>query len=562
MAVWMNELRRKAQAGTALADATPEKQKIYDEYRKKITDESKRKAQAGVALTNPNEANQKIWDDKRKQIDTEIQRKALKGDALTNPNAYNQAMYDKFVADNKTNTTNNTNTDDNQVGDVGKSDDSQTNTGTTTQTPQNFIEGLTKAKRDAQIASLSQSRDQALSNLQGEKEGIAPKYYDARNQLAARSQQDARNFAEYMAARGGTTSGANAQATLMNNMSLQGNLGDLGRQETQAFGDIARRESDVRNQYLNNLNQAEAGILGDRMNLLLNDYYRAQDRGDRLTQQAIQNEFARAGLTGFLGDQRTLAGQQFDYGQSRDTVLDNRYDARFDYDKSRDTILDNRYDDEFQYKKDQDKIANDNWNKEFMAEITGTYVDADGVVRQTTAEQQRKLSEFWKLADQTGVIGAQLGEIYGLPADTPTMAGKQFALDKKRTESSIANDDKQTSASVANANASKTQSEINTLLNIWEMYGKAPPGLEKYGIPVGTPYNKQTSSSVSSSSGSSSTAKVNAKDSADNYFAIIDGFEVEGATRDQALKFIEEIRDYLTDSDYRKMREWINENLK
>lgn len=570
MAVWMNELRRKAQAGIALVDATPEKQKIYDEWRKKFTDEAKTKAQAGVALTNPNTANQKIWDDKRKEIDAEIEKKALAGTALTNPNAYNQSMYDKFVADNKNKTITNTNTEDNQIGDVGKSDDTQTNTATTTQTstqtPQNYIEGLTQAKRDAQVASLAKSRDQALSNLQAEREGIAPKYYDARNQVAAGAQQQARNFAEFMAARGGTRSGANAQATLMNNMSLQGNLGSLGRQEAQAFGDIGRRETDVRNQYLNNLNEAEAKILGDRMNLLLNDYYRAQDRGDRLTQQAIQNEFARAGLTGFLGGQRTLAGQGFDrnvfesdrgfdYQQSRDIIGDQRYDERFEYDKSRDKLLDDRYDERFDYDKSQDKITNDNWNKKFLADVTGTYVDANGVVRQTTAEEQRKLQELWLVADQTGVIGAQLGEIYGLPANTQTMAGKQFALNQKQTESSIENN-----------NASKTQSGINTLLNIWEMSGIAPKGLEKYGIPAGTPYNKQTSSSVSSSSGSSSgstaTPKVSAKDSLDNYFDMIDGFEVEGATRERALKYIEDNRDYLTDSDYRKLREWIIKNLK
>jgi hypothetical protein len=307
-----------------------------------------------------------------------------------------------------------------------------------------------------------------------------------------------------MAARGGTTSGANAQATLMNNMSLQGNLGDLGRQETQAFGDIARRESDVRNQYLNNLNQAEAGILSDRMNLLLNDYYRAQERGDRLTQQAIQNEFARAGLTGFLGDQRTLAGQGFDRG-----VLES--DRSYD----RGVLESDR--------------SNDNWNRQFMADITGTYVDADGVVRQTTAEQQRQLAQLWALADQTGVIGAQLGEIYGLPANTPTMSGKQFILNEKQTNANIANansrlalDQQQTNQSIANAQTSQNQDNINTLLNIWEMSGVAPKGLEAYGVPEGTAYNKQTSSSVSSGATStvdartSNTNKVKLKNNLEN----------------------------------------------
>lgn len=528
-------------------------------YRKTIEDEIRRKAMLGDPLATKDPNNQKIYDQFRKQIDDEIKRKALKGEALTNPNAYNQAMYDKFIADNKTNNITNTNTDNNQVGDVGKSDNTQTNTGTTTQTatqtPQNYIEGLTKAKRDAQIASLSQSRDQALSNLQGEKEGIAPKYYDARNQLAAGAQQQARNFAEYMAARGGTTSGANAQATLMNNMSLQGNLGALGRQEAQDFGDIARRESDVRNQYLNNLNQAEAGILSDRMNLLLNDYYRAQERGDRLTQQAIQNEFARAGLTGFLDGQRTLAGQGFDR---------NVFESDRAYDRG---VL-------------ESDRSNDNWNRQFMADITGTYVDADGVVRQTTAEQQRQLSQLWALADQTGVIGAQLGEIYGLPANTPTMAGKQFALNEKQTNANIANansrlalDQQQTNQSIANAQTAQNQDNINTLLNIWEMSGVAPKGLEAYGVPEGTAYNKQTSSSSSSGATStvdartSNTNKVEMKNNFDNekwqkeQLAKAQAVDPNFTILDVALATLEQYQDQLSDKDYNELYEYIYEEF-
>jgi hypothetical protein len=173
---------------------------------------------------------------------------------------------------------------------------------------QGYIDQLNEARRQQTIAGLDKSRNAALSNLQGEKSAIQPKYYDQRNQAAAGSQQQARNFAEFMAARGGTNSGANAQAEITNGMALQGNLGSLGRQEAQAYTDIERRTTDVNNAYQSDVAGAEAGMQGDRMQMLLQDYYKAQERGDMLSQQAIQNELAKAGLTGVLGGQQTLAG--------------------------------------------------------------------------------------------------------------------------------------------------------------------------------------------------------------------------------------------------------------
>jgi len=539
------EIRRKAQSGIELDIKDPENQKLYDAYRKKYVDEVRRKAMAGDALTTPNAFGQKIYDDFRKGIDAEINRKAMAGDALTTPNTFNQKMYDDIVAQKKKN---------DGVGGVGKSENETTTpTTTTAQTPQNYIEGLSEAKRKAQMASLAQSRDQALSNLQAEKSGIAPKYYDARNQAAAGAQQSARNFAEFMAARGGTSSGANAQAALMNNMSLQGNLGALGRQEAEAYQDIARRETDARNAYSNNLAQAEAGILGERMNLLLNDYYRAQERGDRLTQQAIQNEFARAGLTGFLDGQRTLSGQSFDRGvfesdrnYDRGVFVDDR---NFGYQQGRDQVQDKQWQDTFDYQKSQDQIANDNWNKQFMADITGTYIDANGNVQRTTAKQQQDLNNLWMASEQTGVIGAQLAEIYGLPPNTPTLAGKRLALDIQQTNAGINN-------AATSAAAQQKQNNINNALNVWEMTGKAPKGLEDYGIPEGTAYNPPQSSKSSST-----TTQVDGKTSTDNYFAAIDEFNNSSLSKSDALDYVEEYKDYFTDADYRKLKDWIDQNL-
>jgi len=565
------EIRRKAQLGIELDIKDPENLKLYDAYRKKYVDEVRRKAMAGDTVATPNAFGQKIYDDFRKGIDAEINRKAMAGDALTTPNAYNQKMYDDIVAQKKKNDgvggVGSVSGESDAVGDVGKSNETTTPTTTSAQTPQNYIEGLSEAKRKAQMASLAQSRDQALSNLQAEKSGIAPKYYDARNQAAAGAQQSARNFAEFMAARGGTSSGANAQATLMNNMSLQGNLGALGRQEAEAFQDIARRETDARNAYSNNLAQAEAGILGERMNLLLNDYYRAQERGDRLTQQAIQNEFARAGLTGFLDGQRTLSGQSFDRGVLESDRNFNRGVFESDRGFERGVTESDRA---FAYQQQQDQIANDNWNKQFMADITGTYIDANGNVQRTTAKQQQDLNNLWMASEQTGVIGAQLAEIYGLPPNTPTLAGKRLALDIQQTNAGINN-------AATSAAAQQKQNNINNALNVWEMTGKAPKGLEDYGVPEGTPYNPpQTKSSESGDS--EKTEKEFSRSSAGVYgdmkfefdnHEVLDkngkpvldknGKPVKGMIRSEALEYLALMSDQLTESDYRALLELIDE---
>lgn len=263
------------------------------------------------------------------------------------------------------------------------------------ETARNYIQELADARRQQTIAALEKSRQEALLNLQGEKSAIAPVYYDKRNQVAAGSQQQARNFAEFMAARGGTNSGANAQAELSRNMVTQGNLGALGRQEAAAFQDIERRTTGVNNSYASDKAAAEAGIQGDQLNLMLQDYYRAQERGDRLTQLAIENEFQRAGLTGYLNGQRTLAGQgldldrefgyadrlgylggnrtlqgqqfdrsiyesdrDFNYQTGRDNVADTQWQQQFDEDRR-------RYGEEFAYQKARDAISDERYKLEF-----------------------------------------------------------------------------------------------------------------------------------------------------------------------------------------------------
>lgn len=326
--------------------------------------EIKRKAALGIALTGKSAANQTIYDQTRAGIDKEIARKAENGIALTsNSSDYNTKMYNDLVA--AKNAANKPVVGTATTGTVG------TGAGTGTGTSKSYIDGLAAARKNKALADLAKARDASLSNLGAEKATIQPKFYDAKNQTAAGSQQQARNFAEFMAARGGTNSGSNAQAELTRGMTLQGNLGALGQQEAQAYSDIARRTSDLQNAYQSDVASANAGIEADSMQSMLNDYYQQQQR-----------ELQIAELTGMLGGQQTLAGKSQQWGQTVDTAnltgifngqktaqqAQQDWQNRFNFGNATGQFangqqtLENK---QFQYTQGRDKVADQQWQSEF-----------------------------------------------------------------------------------------------------------------------------------------------------------------------------------------------------
>lgn len=91
------------------------------------------------------------------------------------------------------------------------------------------------------------------------------KFYQARNQAAAQNQQQVRNFAEYMANRGLTGSGAAAQSAISQSGVYQANIGSLLGQEAQAQADIGASQAKASlDQYNADRNFAlqEAGVTG------------------------------------------------------------------------------------------------------------------------------------------------------------------------------------------------------------------------------------------------------------------------------------------------------------
>lgn len=178
------------------------------------------------------------------------------------------------------------------------------------QTPDQYIRDLQQAQTQASLAGLDRARNQALSNLQSERSNIQPKFYEAKRQQIGQSQTGARNFAEYLASKGLNSSGLAGQGEMMRQGALQGQIGALNQQETQAYTDIGRRTSDVENAYLSDVEAARAGSQAQMLQNLISQFNTDRDFGFRR--------------------------DQFNYGKSRDAISDQRYDDEIAWSRSED----------------------------------------------------------------------------------------------------------------------------------------------------------------------------------------------------------------------------------
>ncbi|QGZ99440.1 hypothetical protein [Dehalobacter restrictus] len=125
---------------------------------------------------------------------------------------------------------------------------------------QSKIDALKQAQIAQNVAALSAKRDTSLSNLATEKAAIEPQYYKDRNTAATTNAIQAKNFAEYMAQRNGGNAdqGVSNQATIADNVALQGGLNSLNTQEQAAYDTNARDVTNVNNSYASDLASAQA----------------------------------------------------------------------------------------------------------------------------------------------------------------------------------------------------------------------------------------------------------------------------------------------------------------
>jgi len=107
------------------------------------------------------------------------------------------------------------------------------------------------------ITGLSDAQKQALATLEGQRAGIAPQFQDLRSQASTTSMQQARNFAEYMGARGASMGGTSAQAEIQRGAQLQGQFGQIGLAEQNAIQGLENKKTEVTLDFESKISQAK-----------------------------------------------------------------------------------------------------------------------------------------------------------------------------------------------------------------------------------------------------------------------------------------------------------------
>lgn len=147
------------------------------------------------------------------------------------------------------------------------------------------LNNLKTAQKNAAVADLQATRNQALSNLTAEQQQNAANYATQRNTANAQNRLSARNFQEYLANTGRANSGLGAQANMQYNNNLNTSLNSIYGAENAANADILRRRTDAQNAYNTGLAKANADIQANYIQALLDERAKRWDREMQIAQQ-------------------------------------------------------------------------------------------------------------------------------------------------------------------------------------------------------------------------------------------------------------------------------------
>lgn len=196
------------------------------------------------------------------------------------------------------------------------------------------IRALSEARKQAQISGLQKRYEQARGEI-GERRAVMPQEYrEQRRQASVQSKLGAKNFGEFLAARGLARSGEAGQARLMQTQALQGQLGAIGLQEQAEMDRLARQEQQLGQAYRSDIGLAEAGVEADMMQQLINarQQQEAVARAERIRQEDIARQ------TGIRQEDIAREQERYDYTrglqeQQRAMELEDRARALQDYER-------------------------------------------------------------------------------------------------------------------------------------------------------------------------------------------------------------------------------------
>jgi hypothetical protein len=137
---------------------------------------------------------------------------------------------------------------------------------------------LLEAEKQKIISDLGIVKNQALAQIGQQQAAIAPQFDAQRAQASTQSMQQARNFAEYLAARGQSTSGIAAQSELSRGSGLTRQLGNIGQQQQAATQDVATRKSIIEQDYLGKIANATTQVELEKLKKEYTDAIKAEER--------------------------------------------------------------------------------------------------------------------------------------------------------------------------------------------------------------------------------------------------------------------------------------------
>lgn len=154
---------------------------------------------------------------------------------------------------------------------------------------------IKEAQKQSAIADLENTRNQALSDLQAEREENQRNYAAQRNQANIQNQIQAKNFKEYLVNSGRSNSGIMPQYEINRQNNLQRSLNDITGNENIALADINRRNTLINQNYNTGLQSANANIEANYLTNLLQQQQAAWEREMQERQLALQSAKSSGG---------------------------------------------------------------------------------------------------------------------------------------------------------------------------------------------------------------------------------------------------------------------------
>lgn len=152
-----------------------------------------------------------------------------------------------------------------------------------------FTKQQNEAQLSANLAKLQSAFDQSMAGYNAAKEQIAPQYQQARNQTAASSDVNWKQFSDVAAANGLNT-GAMGQAALSRGVALQNDLNELNRSEAEEISAIDLEIAKLQAEYQSAIAQAKASGDAELAAALYDQFnsYITQKRQAQANQLAMQ----------------------------------------------------------------------------------------------------------------------------------------------------------------------------------------------------------------------------------------------------------------------------------